>query len=62
MAKPTVEEILKQLESEGSNLTAANRKVDSLTIFTNFLLIALIEETQEANKTLKGILRQLRDD
>lgn len=56
-----IDDLEKLFEEENKNLTAANRKVDSLATFTNLLLIALIRETQDSNKVLKDILRELED-
>lgn len=51
----------KLLDEENKNLTAANRKVDSLMVYANLLLIELISEAKDANETLKDILRELED-
>lgn len=56
-----LDELEKRFEEDNKNLTAANRKVDSLATFTNLLLIVLIKQTQESNKVLKDILRELED-
>lgn len=56
-----IDDLEKLFEEENKNLTAANRKVDSLATFTNLLLIALIKETQDSNKVLQDILRELED-